>query len=149
MLRITKLADYATLILHCFCVDPSQLLSAGEIARRTHLSQHTVSKILKILQAANLLTSTRGAVGGYSLIRPAEKITLAEIITALDGPVSLTECTHPTQRCMQNTTCNVKHHWKTINHFILTTLENITLADMSKSTPLSLTKKCLPTNATI
>jgi len=132
MLRISKMADYATVILNCLSANTECLLSANEIARRVYLGRHTVSKILKILQEASLVVSARGAVGGYSLARAPEQITIAEVITALEGPLALTECSHPTQLCTQNTTCSVKHNWKTINQFILTTLENVTLADMLK-----------------
>lgn len=132
MLRISKMADYATVILNCLSANTECLLSANEIAQRVYLGRHTVSKILKILQEAELVVSTRGAVGGYSLARSPEQITVAQMITALDGPVALTECSHPTQLCAQNMTCGVKHHWRSINQFILNTLENVTLADMSK-----------------
>lgn len=137
MLRISKMADYAVVILHALSTEADALWSATEVARHTHLGRHTASKILKILQAAHLVTATRGAEGGYSLAQPPADITLAQVIMALEGPLAFTECTHPTQRCAQNNTCNLKHNWKTINQFILNTLHQITLADMQK--PLSLT----------
>jgi FeS assembly SUF system regulator len=132
MLRISKMADYATLILNCLSANTESLLSANEIARRVHLGRHTVSKILKILQEADLVVSTRGAIGGYSLARTPDEITIAEIITALEGPLALTECSDSTQVCTQNMTCAVKHNWRAINQFVLATLESITLADMLK-----------------
>ncbi len=132
MLRISKMADYATVILNCLSSNMACLLSANEIANRVHLGRHTVSKILKILQEADLVVSTRGAVGGYSLTRAPDEITIAAVIMALEGPVALTECADPHQVCTQNMTCAVKHNWKAINQFVLATLENITLADMSK-----------------
>jgi FeS assembly SUF system regulator len=136
MLRISKMADYAVVILHCLSADTGALLSASEIARQAHLGRHTASKVLKMLQAADLVTSTRGAEGGYSLTQLPAQITLAQIIMALEGPLAFMECAHPTQRCIQNDTCNLKHNWKTINQFIVNTLHSISLADMQ--TPLSL-----------
>lgn len=136
MLRISKMADYAIVTLHCLSADAGALLSASEIARHTHLGRHTVSKVLKMLQTAHLVTSARGAEGGYSLNQPPAQISLAQIIMALEGPIAFTECAHPTQRCTQSDTCNLKHNWKTINQFILDTLHRISLADMQ--TPLSL-----------
>ncbi len=133
MLRINKLADYAVLILNCLSIHFGKRLSAKEVAKVTYISLPTVSKILKILLDAKLVLSTRGAIGGYSLALLPNKITLAQIITAMEGQPALTECSLSKKRCAQDPTCAVKHNWKTINQFILNTLENITLADMSHS----------------
>lgn len=133
MLRISKLADYATVILNCLSQDTASQLSANEIAQHTHLSRPTVSKILKILLEAQLVISTRGVVGGYRLARAASAITLAQIIAAIEGPPGLTECAKSAHLCRQNTTCAIKHNWQAIHQFILATLETITLAEMGKS----------------
>lgn len=136
MLRISKMADYATVILKCLSAQTGCLLSANEIAQQTYLERPTVSKILKILLNAGLVISTRGAIGGYSLAKKPDKITIAQIITAIEGMPTLTECSSTATICTQDTTCQLKHNWKVINQFILTTLENITLTDMLK--PISL-----------
>jgi FeS assembly SUF system regulator len=135
MLRISKLADYATVIMHRLAVKPGDVLSASEIAQRVHLSKPTVSKILKILSDADLVTSIRGAGGGYKLAQMPADITIARVITAVEGQPALTECAQTSQLCVQDSVCAIKHNWQVINRFILEALENLTLADMGK--PLS------------
>ncbi len=139
MLRISKLADYATVIMHCLMADESQVLSANQVAQRVSLSAHTVSKILKILLEAGLVASVRGAGGGYRLAKPAQAITVAAVITAIEGEVAFTECSQSAQICRHESTCTIKHNWQTINRFLIDTLESVSLADMAQ--PLALMRK--------
>ena len=98
MLRISKLTDYATVILaEPRRRQPRELQTAAEVAERTRLGLPTVSKLLKSLQRAGLVASARGAHGGYQLARPAGAISAAEIIDALEGPVAITECSGDAQ----------------------------------------------------
>jgi FeS assembly SUF system regulator len=90
MLRISRLTDYATVILASLA--GGSLASATDVADRTRIGLPTVSKLLKELQHAGLVTSVRGAHGGYQLARPAAAINAAEIIDAVEGPLALTEC---------------------------------------------------------
>lgn len=136
MLRISKMADYATVVLNCLSAEEKILLSSNEIAQQTHLGRPTVSKILKILLEAGLVISIRGVTGGYSLARPPQQITIAQVIAAIEGPTALTECSS-TKLCTQNATCRVKYNWQTIHRFILNTLESVTLADMLTTISLS------------
>lgn len=132
MLRITKLADYGTVIMNCFAKEPHSLMSASKIANKVQISLPTVSKILKKLVAANLIISVRGAEGGYRLSRSPSDITVAQVITAFDGKPALTECTNAGIRCSKDAVCSIRDNWRIINHVILTALESLTLADMTK-----------------
>ena len=91
MLRISKLTDYATVILAALSAQPEALHSASGLAERTGVAAPTVSKLLKELQRAGIVRSVRGARGGYQLARSAQEISAAEIIDAVEGPVALTE----------------------------------------------------------
>ena len=91
MLRISKLTDYATVILGVMASGPAALFSAAEIAERTRIAPPTVSKLLKELQRAGLVTSAHGPSGGYQLAREPAAISAAAIINAVDGPVAVTE----------------------------------------------------------
>ena len=74
MIRISKMTDYATVILAAMAREPAgSLLSTAELAARTHIAAPTVSKALKSLHRAGLVRSTRGLRGGYALARPAAK----------------------------------------------------------------------------
>lgn len=132
MLRISKLADYAIVIMHCLSRQPQIVRSANDIAKQVHLTHPTVSKILKILFEAGLVISIRGAGGGYKLAKLPEAISLAEVISALEGAPSLTECGQTASICAQDGVCAIKHNWQVINRFILNALTNVTLADMAK-----------------
>ncbi len=130
MLRLSKLADYATVIMSYLAEYPDEITSATSIAKEVHLSVHTVSKILKILLDANLIRAFRGAEGGYQLAKSPEKITLAEVISAIEGNFALTECSLKSKLCSLDTKCSMKKNWKSINQIIFKTLNNVTLKDM-------------------
>lgn len=133
MLRITKLADYGTVIMNCFAKEPHQLMSASKIAQKVHIALPTVSKILKMLVTADLIISVRGSVGGYRLSRSPSEITVAQVITALDGRPALTECNSTGLRCSQEAICAIRDNWRLINGVVLAALQSLTLADMTKS----------------
>ncbi len=91
MLRLSKLADYGSQIMTLMARD-KDVHSASEIAENLGITVATVSKILKMLARQNLVVSVLGAKGGYTLARPSSDISIAEIINAMDGPISITEC---------------------------------------------------------
>lgn len=131
MLRLSKLADYATVISSYMARDKEQIHAAMEIAEATGIMLPTVSKILKLLVRAEVLISIRGAKGGYGLAREPEKISVATVISALDGPIALTECSTSDNHCQQSPGCEVRGNWNLINQTIHEALESISLADMS------------------
>ena len=110
MLRIGKLTDYATVILATLAADRSRLQNAGALAERTHIAAPTVSKLLKQLQRAGLVKSTRGTHGGYQLARAPEDISAAAILDALEGPIALTECSVGTGHCCIEHSCSGRPH---------------------------------------
>jgi FeS assembly SUF system regulator len=128
MLRISRLTDYATVILAN--LEGGSLTSAAEIAERTGIGLPTVSKLLKELQHAGLVNSVRGARGGYQLARPATAISAADIIDAVEGPVSLTECSSGSGVCGIQTTCIVGHGWQGVSKSIRRALIAISLTDL-------------------
>jgi FeS assembly SUF system regulator len=132
MLRVSKLTDYATVILSHMAKDTSPFHTALEIASATGIALPTVSKILKLLVHAQVLTSTRGAKGGYALASAPGKITVAAVIRALEGPIALTECSISHQGCEQASGCGIRGNWGLINQAIHDALESVTLADMIK-----------------
>src|SRR5271169_6101401 len=92
MLRISRLTDYATVLLAALASEPGRVQTAAALAAQTHIAAPTVSKLLKQLQRAGLVVSTRGLHGGYQLARPATQISAAAILDALEGPLTLTDC---------------------------------------------------------
>ena len=128
MLRISRLTDYATVILAS--LGNGGLASAADIAERTHIGVPTVSKLLKELQRAGLVRSVRGARGGYQLARPAAEINAAEIIDAVEGPVALTACSGGAGYCGIEATCLVGHGWQRISRAIRRALVGVSLEEL-------------------
>lgn len=132
MLRISKLSDYATVILSYLALDPKRILSATHIAHEIHLGVPTVSKVLKILCDADLVKSHRGTDGGYQLARSASEITVAEIVSAIEGNLAMTECCTVGSVCALDSLCSIKDNWQIINKIIFNALSQVTLAQMTK-----------------
>lgn len=133
MLRISRLTDYGTLVLANLPSDEGQLLSAADVAATTGIALPTVSKLLKSLAKAKIVTSARGSQGGYRLSRDAAQISAASIIDALEGPVSITECSASDSQCDFESVCNVGNAWQRINVAIRRALEDINLTDLQRA----------------
>jgi FeS assembly SUF system regulator len=131
MLRMSRLTDYGTVILTRMAHAQDGLHTAASLAGQTRLGPPTVAKILKALTHAGLVRSQRGAHGGYRLARPPERITAAEIIDALEGPIAITECSAPVHQCELESFCNVGSAWQRINTGIRRALDDITLAQLA------------------
>jgi FeS assembly SUF system regulator len=136
MIRLSRLSDYGIVLMTLLAGGaPGALHTAREVALRAQLPLPVVSKILKALARKGLLVSHRGAKGGYTLARPPERINAAEMISALEGPIGLTECTvHPGQ-CVQEASCHVREPWQRINGAVRKALANVTLADLAQPPP--------------
>ena len=128
---MSKLTDYGTLILAYLGGHPGELHSTAEVAESTGLAATTVSKLLKRLTRAGLVTSARGAQGGYELARPADQITAAEVLDALEGPVALTACSQAEGLCELEAICLVGDAWQRVNVAIRRSLEEISLAQLT------------------
>jgi FeS assembly SUF system regulator len=131
MLRISKLTDYATVVLATLAEDPERVQTATSLAEQTRIAAPTVSKLLKQLQRANLVTSTRGLHGGYQLARPATQISAAAILDALEGPVTLTDCAAGQGHCDIEATCQVSRVWQRLNLAIRRSLYEVSLAQLA------------------
>ncbi len=133
MLRISRLTDYGTLVLAHLSGDESAVASAAEVALATGIAAPTVSKLLKLLAKHGLVSSTRGAQGGYRLSRNADEISAADIIDALEGPVQITECSAIDSHCDYESVCNVGGAWQRINVAIRRALDDVNLNDLQRA----------------
>ncbi|MDT8408590.1 MAG: SUF system Fe-S cluster assembly regulator [Wenzhouxiangellaceae bacterium] len=131
MLRIGKLTDYATVVLAVLADRPGECLSATHVAEATRLEVPTVAKVLKTLAKSGVIDSVRGVNGGYRLAEPADSISVAAIIRAMEGPIALTECGLEPGLCAREQNCNLKGNWKRIGQTIENALESLTLADLA------------------
>ncbi len=133
MLRLSKLADYATVLMTAVAAAPERTHTGVELAERTHIPAPTVAKLLKTLTRGGLLESSRGAHGGYRLARDAGRISMADIIGALEGPISVTDCATGGGGCSIEHDCAARTNWRLINQAIRQALEAVTLAQMAAS----------------
>jgi FeS assembly SUF system regulator len=133
MLRITRQADYGIVLLTTFARLPrGETVTASELARRTRLPAPTVTKVLKLLAREGLLTSHRGVQGGYQLARAPAAIDLVEVISVLEGPIALTQCSAHAAGCEREPVCPVRPNWQRIDNAVRSALAGITLADMAE-----------------
>lgn len=131
MLKISKLTDYGTVVMAYLAIEPARVHSATDVATATHINLPTVSKILKTLAAQGLVASSRGAKGGYRVAREPQAITIADIITAMEGEIALTNCAKGEGNCEQEPHCSIASNWRRINQTVLNALTTLTLSDMS------------------
>ena len=130
MLRVTRLTDYATVVLTVLASEPDAVLSAAGLAERAGLEAPTVAKLLKPLAQAGLVEGFRGVNGGYRLARPAGDISLIEIVEAMEGPLGMTECSIHAGTCGIEDHCGVRANWRRINDVVADALRGVTLAQM-------------------
>jgi FeS assembly SUF system regulator len=136
MLRVSKLTDYATVIMTVLAEARGQaVMSAQDLAERAHLEVPTVSKLLKQLAQAQLVESFRGVNGGYRLARARERISLADIVIAMEGPFGMTECSAHAGLCGHEPHCGVRGNWRRVSEVIENSLRQMTLADMCRPVP--------------
>jgi FeS assembly SUF system regulator len=130
MLRVTKLTDYATVVMTVLAADPEHVHSASDLAERAQLEAPTVSKLLKPLAQAGLVEGFRGANGGYRLAREADSISLADVVEAMEGPIGMTECSSAAGQCGIESHCGVRANWRRINDVVAEALRGVSIADM-------------------
>lgn len=108
-------------------------VSIGEIAASQGIPDPFLEKIMQELKSAELIVAARGRGGGYSLERPPEKISVREIIEALEGPVTLVTCLDPSLKCLIESGCPTSSFWALINERFEQALGATTLADLVQS----------------
>ena len=109
MIRLSRITDYGIVLMaHLAACPQGAPHNARELAAETRLPLPVVSKVLKALARAGLLVSQRGAKGGYALSRAADGITVPQMISALEGPIGLTECSQHPGACPQEAGCHVR-----------------------------------------
>lgn len=130
MLRLSKLTDYAVVIMAYLSQYPGLAVNAKSIAEYTGIALPTTSKLLKRLSHEGLLRANRGIKGGYQLAYPATNISLGTVIQTLEGQIALTECSHNTRVCCLEKQCTIRDNWRRISLFIQSMLMHISLADL-------------------
>lgn len=134
VVRVSTRGDYASRALLSLALrsDLSQPTSVRDLAEKTGLPQPYLEQILLSLKGVGLVRSKRGVGGGYVLARPAEDITLAEIVAAVDGPIVAGDFGEPHQdgACDHEGQCVLLAVWADVGNHMREHLSSFTLADM-------------------
>jgi FeS assembly SUF system regulator len=132
MLRISKLTDYAV-VLATELASGTAPRSVTRLSAITGIPAPTTSKVLKSMTRAGLVDSVRGKTGGYRLSRPADRISVAELIRAIEGSIAVTECADENDGyvCSLQGDCGVRANWQRINRAVEEALESVRLSDMA------------------
>ncbi len=132
MIRLSRMADYGVVVMTFMAMRARQTQTTHQVAQATGLSEATVGKLLKVFARDGLLESHRGVHGGYELTRHAEDISVADIVTAVEGPIALTLCVdeHP-GNCDVEALCPMRGGWNRINNALREALEGVSLAAMA------------------
>jgi FeS assembly SUF system regulator len=131
MIRLSRLTDYAIVIVAELSSAPGTMLAAATLSAKTGIPEPTVAKVLKILARNNIITSARGVNGGYVIDRPATAVSIAELVEAVNGPINLTACADDAEPdCMVADMCLMRGRWGTVNAAIHAAFSAVMLSDM-------------------
>src|SRR6188508_1412908 len=139
MLRLSKKADYALMAMkHLAVRGDNGSSSAREIAEHYDIPIELLAKVLQRLVRRGLLASQQGTRGGYQLAQMPALISVADVIQAIDGPVTVTACsTTETGNCEQYAKCNVRDPLWRVRERILSALGECTIAELAADQPPS------------
>jgi len=130
MLRISKLTDYATVLLAALAQRNEPCVPASKLAEETRLELPTAAKVLKTLAKSGLVRSVRGVNGGYQLVHLPSETSVASIVRAMEGPIALTECSLEPGLCAHESQCNLRGNWQRIGLAVEHALDELTLQDL-------------------
>ena len=132
-MRLTHLADYAVVLMTAAARQPEGArLSATELSADTGVPLPTTQKLMGQLATAGLLSSSRGAGGGFALAKPATDISLADIVEAVEGPIALTMCSDSNNHeCILDAHCRVKPHIGIVGNAVRGALDAVSLQQLS------------------
>lgn len=131
MLKLSKLTDYAVIVLGCLGEQGGKPVSASFVSEKTRLPEPTVQKVLKMMSSAKIITATRGAMGGYIVPLSLACISIADVVEAIEGPLELAPCTNDVEAdCALAKIYAPKNKWNKVNLAIKKTLDNIRVSDL-------------------
>ena len=132
MIRLSRLADYGIVLMGQMAARPAAVHTAMGLSEDTQLPMPTVAKLLGRLTQGGLLISHRGARGGYELARPPAQISVADVVTAVDGPIALTQCLeHGPVPCEVERLCPTRHGWNRLNDAVKRALAEVSVAELA------------------
>jgi Rrf2 family protein len=150
VLKLTKKTDYALMALHHMgYLSEQPLVNAKEIAETYHIPVEMMAKILQVLSRDGLIASVNGPKGGYALSRAPEDISVADVVTSIEGQIGVADCMLEMHApCMQADTCTIRTPVEHIQERIVALLAGLSVADVhqmtdgaAKASPLAITSR--------
>ena len=136
MLRLSKKTDYALLAMRHLAANADRgAVSARELAETYDIPAELLAKVLQKLVKGKLLESQQGIRGGYALVRPAASMSVAGVIQAVDGPLTVTACSDTDHSCAQYAKCNIRDPLWRIKDRIIATLAATSVAELAVELP--------------
>lgn len=136
MFRLNKLTDYGIVLMARVARGAAHAPhTARTLAKETRIPLPTVGKLLRELHDAKMLVSHRGVKGGYNLAREAGKISVSEIVLALEGPIGFTECSVEPGLCGMERRCAIKNNSQIIGDALRDALDHVMLSDLNHELP--------------
>jgi Rrf2 family protein len=131
MMELTRKGEYAIRgIVYLASQSPGKVVLISEIAQATEVPKSFLSKIFQDFARIGLVHSFRGTGGGFSLARPASRITLREVVEAVEGPIVPNRCLLGKGVCARDDTCSVHPVWRKVQNEVLSILDGITLEEL-------------------
>lgn len=132
MMELTRKGEYAIRgIVYLAQLPPGKVALISEIAEAADVPQTFLAKILQSFAKIGIVQSFRGAGGGFILGRPASRITLREVVEAVEGPILPNRCLIGSGACERDSTCGVHPVWRQVQKQIVDVLEAVTIQDLA------------------
>ena len=140
-MKLTKLADYAVrAVVYLAGKKPGEITTTEEISEANMIPRPFLAKVMQALCKSGLVVGYRGKAGGFTLARSGEKITIRQIVEAVEGPIQLNRCLVRTALCERDAYCGVHPVWREAQVALLKVLDSYTAAGMAKKQAESLTR---------
>lgn len=131
-MQLTRAADYAVRVMvHLAALPPGERATRSEMAASGDVPEAFLSKILQSLTRSGLIVSHRGMAGGYVLGRPAEQVTVLDVVDAIEGPLQLNACVGPNAACDRSAWCLVHKVWDRAHHALSAVLRSESIASLA------------------
>jgi Rrf2 family transcriptional regulator, iron-sulfur cluster assembly transcription factor len=133
MMGLTNKGEYAVRgIIYLAQQPPGRMVLVSEIASAAEAPQSFLAKIMQQFTRMNLVQSSRGTGGGFTLARPASEITLREVVEAVEGPIIVNRCILGTGICSRDGCCQVHQVWRNIQRHIVESLDGVTIEELAQ-----------------
>ena len=133
-MQLTRAADYAVrIMIHLATLPPGSRTNRAALAEAGEIPEHFVGKIVQTLSKAGLIASHRGAGGGFALALPPERVSILDVVEAVEGPTHLNACVAPGLSCTRKPWCPAHFVWVEAQEAMTAVLRRATIAQLART----------------